>query len=228
MCGRVILTLSAKMIEQLLSEEYDIHDLSIDDFAPRYNVGPSQEMLSVIANKGTYRSGYLNWRYLPSYAKKASEGYRYINARSETVHEKITFKEAFQRRRCLLICNGFYEWKRTTIKRPFLFHRPDFGLIVMAGLWQPQYLEDGTKEYGLSILTTEANNLMKPIHHRMPVILKKDEAKNWLNPTSSLLELQRLFHPIADDYLNYYEVSTKVNSLSFQESTCIQAVTSLR
>lgn len=226
MCGRVILTLSAKMIRQILAEEYDINDLNIDDFVPKYNLGPSQYMLSVISHQDEYRSGYLKWRFIPSYAKNQNDGYKFVNARSETVHEKVTYKDAFEKRRCLLICNGFYEWKRDDVKRPFLFHRPDFELITLAGIWQPQYLDDGTKEYGFSIVTTDANEIMAPIHHRMPVILKAEDAKTWLNKGSQLSELQSLMKPIEKEYLQNYEVSTQMNNIRFQDPSCITKIDS--
>ena len=222
MCGRVILTLSAKMIKQILSEEYDISDLDIDDFVPKYNLGPSQDMLSIINHNHQYRSGYLKWRFIPSYAKSQNDGYKYINSRSETIHEKITYKDAFKYRRCLLICNGFYEWKRSDEKKPFLFHRKDFNLITLAGIWQPQYLDDGSKEYGFSIVTTDANEIMEPIHHRMPVVLDKSHAKLWLDPNVTLEELQHLMKPIAKDYLHCYEVSNHVNNMRHQDEKCIQ------
>ncbi|MCH4888463.1 SOS response-associated peptidase [Acidaminobacter sp. JC074] len=224
MCGRVILTLSAKMIRQILAEEYDINDLNIDDFVPRYNLGPSQDMLSIIKHNGDYRSGYLKWRFIPSYAKNQNDGYKYINARSETVHEKVTYREAFSKRRCLLICNGFYEWKRSEVKKPFLFHRKDFNLITLAGIWQPQHLDDGSKEYGFSIVTTEANEVMAPIHHRMPVILDDRHAKLWLDQSTSFEELQHLMKPIHKDYLSCYEVSDYVNNVRNQDEICIQSI----
>jgi putative SOS response-associated peptidase YedK len=226
MCGRVILTLSAKMIREIMAEEYDITQLHIDDFMPLYNVGPSQNMLSVIKHDDTYRSGYLKWRFIPSYAKTQNEGYKYINARSETVHEKRTYKEAFEKRRCLLICNGFYEWKRDKVKRPFLFHRENFNLIVMAGIWQAQYLDDGSKEYGFSILTTAANEVMAPIHHRMPVILKATDVSLWLDKNASYDDIKHLFKPIDEAYLTCYEVSPYINSLKNQDDFCIEKAVS--
>lgn len=224
MCGRIILTLTAKLISEMLAEEYGIDDLTIEDFVPKYNLGPSQDVLSIIAHEDKYRSGYLKWRFIPSYAKSQNDGYKCINARSETIHEKVTYKEAFKKRRCLVLCNGFYEWKQDGIKRPFLFHRPDFKPIVMAGIWQPQYLDDGTKEYGTSIVTTAANDMMASIHHRMPVILKPEEAKIWLNKHSQMNDLQSLMQPIEEAYLQKYEVSTQVNNARFQDPSCITKI----
>jgi putative SOS response-associated peptidase YedK len=227
MCGRVILTLSAKMIKQILAEEYDINQLNIDDFIPKYNVGPSQEMLSIIKHDDAFRSGYLKWRFIPDYAKNQNDGYKFINARSETVFEKITYKESFEKRRCLLVCNGFYEWQRSTVKKPFLFHREGFGLITMAGIWQVQHLDDGTKEYGFSILTTEANDVMSPIHHRMPVIIKGADSDKWLDQSTSLDDLKLLMLPVDSNYLNTYEVSSYVNSLKNNDVMCIKKLDQL-
>lgn len=227
MCGRVILTLSAKMIKQILAEEYDINQLNIEDFVPQYNLGPSGQLLSVIKHDGTFRAGQLNWRFIPSYAKNQNEGYKYINARSETVHQKMTYKTSFEKRRCLLLCNGFYEWKRENTKRPFLFHRSDMNLIVLAGLWQAQTLDNGDKEYGLSILTTDANEIMGPIHHRMPVILKGKDVHKWLDLSKGYEDLKDLFRPIEKDYLSAFEVSPYVNSLKNQDAICIEPAITL-
>lgn len=222
MCGRVILTLSAKMIREIMAEEYEINQLDIDDFMPLYNIGPSQKMLSIIKHDDAYRSGYLNWRFIPSYAQSQKDGYKFINARSETVHEKRTYKEAFEKRRCLLVCNGFYEWKREKVKRPFLFHRQDFKPIIIAGIWQAQYLDNGEKEYGFSILTTAANQLMAGIHHRMPVILKGSDVKTWLDKNATYDQLKSLFEPVEESYLTCYEVSSHVNTLKNNDPFCIE------
>lgn len=227
MCGRVILTLSAKMIKQILAEEYDINQLNIDDFVPRYNVGPGQELLSIISHNAEYRSGYLNWRFIPKWAKSQSEGYKYINARSETVHEKVTYKDSFKSRRCLVICNGFYEWQREKQeKKPFLFQKKDEKVMTIAGIWTPQYLDDGSKEYGVSLLTTEANEVMAPIHHRMPVIIKPEDSKKWLDAQTKLEDLQSMMTPIHKDFLNTNEVSKQVNNIRNQDFSCIKKISS--
>lgn len=227
MCGRVILTLSAKMIKQILAEEYNINHLNIDDFSPKYNVGPGQQLLSVISHNTEYRSGYLSWRFIPKWAKNQNEGYKYINARSETVHEKATYKDAFKTNRCLVICNGFYEWHRKdAVKRPFLFHKPDKGVITLAGIWTPQYLDDGTKEYGVCLMTTEANSMMSPIHHRMPVIIQPKDSIKWLHNNTDLKVLQEMMLPITNNYLETYEVSQLVNNTRNQESDCIKKISS--
>lgn len=227
MCGRVILTLSAKMIKQILAEEYDINQLNIDDFVPKYNLGPGQKLLSIINHNTEYRSGYLNWRFIPKWAKSQNDGYKYINARSETVHEKVTYKDAFKTRRCLVVCDGFYEWRRKdNVKRPFLFHKADKGLITLAGIWTPQHLDDGSKEYGVSLMTTEANDTMSPIHHRMPVIIRAEDSKQWLHHMTSLDALQKMMQPVDNDYLETYEVSQYVNSIKNQSSDCIKKISS--
>lgn len=227
MCGRVILTLSAKMIKQILAEEYDITQLNIDDFVPKYNVGPGQELLSIISHNAEYRSGYLNWRFIPKWAESQNEGYKYINARSETVHEKVTYKDSFKNRRCLVVCNGFYEWKRENQeKKPFLFQKKDEKVMTIAGIWTPQYLDDGSKEYGVSLLTTEANEVMASIHHRMPVIIKPEDSKKWLDTQTSLEDLQSMMTPIHKNFLNTYEVSKQVNNIRNQDISCIKKISS--
>ena len=101
MCGRVILTLSAKMIAAILNDTYDVQQLTIDDFLPRYNIGPGQDLLSIISHQDNYRAGYMKWQYIPSYAKDEKDGFKLINARSESIHEKVSFKDSFKKRRWL-------------------------------------------------------------------------------------------------------------------------------
>lgn len=224
MCGRVILTLSAKMIAAILNDTYDVEQLTIDDFIPRYNIGPGQELLSVIQHNHKNRAGYMNWQYIPSYAKDEKDGFKLINARSETIHEKVSFKSSFQTRRCLVLCNGFYEWHRVEgQKTPYFFHK-DEQLFALGAIWNPYTKKDGSKHYGISLITADANNLMAPIHHRMPVIIKPNDINIWLNKETDLTTLQTLMMPVEDDYLKVYQVSSYVNSIKNNDIKCIEKV----
>ncbi len=221
MCGRVTLTLSDKMIKKILSEKYSVKQLSIDDFIPRYNISPGQEVLCIINDGKKNRSGYLEWRFVPPWAKDAKEGYKYINARSETVFSKTTFKDSFYNKRCLVIVDSFFEWKREGGKKvPYRFYNEDNTLFALAGIWNV-YKGDIKKTYGFSILTTEANELMLPVHHRMPVIIQADDISKWLSNSTSLDDLKSLMKPIDNDYLKCYKVSDYVNSSKNDDEKCI-------
>lgn len=224
MCGRVILTLSAKMIREILNNELDVNNLDIDDFIPRYNISPGQNLLSVIRSNHENRAGYINWKYQPSWSQNDSDGYKFINARSETIHEKVSFKESFKTKRCLVICNGFYEWKREDGKVPYLFYKGQLEYMTLGGIWNTHYDQSGNRSYGISIITTEANELMKPVHHRMPVIITKDQADKWLNQETSLEELKAIMQPIHEGYLAKYQVSTLVNNTKNDNEECIKKV----
>lgn len=222
MCGRVILTLSAKMIEMILNETLDINQLNIDDFVPRYNVGPGQDLVSVIQHKNKNRAGYMKWQFIPTYAQSEKDGYQFVNARSETIHEKVSFKDAFERRRCLVICNGFYEWDRKGDQKvPYFFHH-DMKWMALGGIWNPYIDKKGEKQYGFSLITTAANKIMAPVHHRMPVILETHQLQHWLSPDTSLSQLQQLMLPIHDTFLETYPVSDYVNKIAHQDKKCIE------
>jgi putative SOS response-associated peptidase YedK len=223
MCGRVILTLSAKLIEQILKGTLDINKLDIDDFEPRYNVGPGQNVLSVIQHKGENRAGYMNWMFIPTYAKDETSGYKFVNARSETIHQKNSFKDAFQLRRCLVLCNGFYEWHREEKKTPFFFYRQEQPMYL-GGIWNKYMDKKGHHQYGLSLITTAANNTMASVHHRQPVIIKTDHLSQWLDPMTPLSELQKIMQPVEDDFFEKYQVSDFVNNIRHDGAECIQRV----
>lgn len=220
MCGRVILTLSAKMIREILNNELDVNDLNIDDFVPRYNLGPGQSLLTVIRHQNKNRAGYLNWNYLPDWTDEIKDGYKFINARSETIHEKVSFKDSFFQKRCLILINGFYEWD--TEKTPYLFQK-NFDWFTLAGIWNSRMIK-GEKRYGLSVVTTKANDLMKPIHHRMPVIIPKKSVNAWLDPETDLQTLEALMQPVDNNFLSCYQVSKHVNKIKNDDPLCIEKV----
>lgn len=225
MCGRVILTLSAKMIEAILNETFDVEQLSIDDYMPRYNVGPGQEVFSIIQNKQKNRAGHMKWQFVPTFARSEDDGYKFVNARAESIHEKKSFQDAFFKRRCIVLCNGFYEWQRLdNQKTPYFFQHHSLEWFALGGIWNPYIQKDGTKNYGLSLITTEANQCMAPIHHRMPVIIKKEDLAVWLDPNQSISTIRNLLKPVPDDYLNTYEVSSYVNKIQNNDIKCIERV----
>ena len=186
---------------------------------PRYNIAPSQPVCAVIAGR-EYR--IFQWGLVPSWAKDYKIGYRLINARSETAAEKPSFRAAFKRRRCLILADGFYEWLRTPSnkkKQPFYIHLRERPVFAFGGLWEQWEGGDGSYLETCAILTTEPNELMAPIHNRMPVIVPRAEYDRWL--MGSPAQAQGLMQPYNADEMEAYPVSTWVNSPSHEGADCI-------
>jgi putative SOS response-associated peptidase YedK len=168
----------------------------------------------------------LRWGPIPSWAKDANIGNRLINARADTVAAKPSFRSAFKRRRCLVPADGFYEWKRDgKVKQPFFIHRKDEEPFAFAGLWERwENPEDGKEVQSCSLITTEANELMAPIHDRMPVILAESAYDRWLDLDEPVSDLQSLLKPFPANELAAYPISTYVNSPKNQGPKCIEPV----
>lgn len=222
MCGRFILTADPGM----LKETYPWLEVS-GEFNPRYNVAPTQPVATV-PNNGQNRLDFFIWGLVPSWAKDFSIGNRLINARAETLAEKPSFRAAYRRRRCLILADGFYEWRRETTskgKTPFLFRMKGDNPFAFAGLWEVWNSKDGSEIYTCTIITTEANELVGQIHNRMPVILHPDSHALWLDPgEKSPLELNDLLKPFPSDKMRAYPVSKLVNNPKNDELACIQPV----
>jgi putative SOS response-associated peptidase YedK len=212
MCGRF--TLSAP-IEEIVSR-FDVESfLQQDDYLPSYNIAPSQSVLAVINNGSINKMGYLRWGLVPPWAKDLSIGYKMINARAETLAEKPSFKTAYRKKRCLIIADGFYEWKRhgDKTKTPMRIKLKSDELFGMAGLWEHWKSPEGESIFSCTVITTVPNELMKDIHDRMPVILKPEDEKIWLDPTISDPDyLSQFLKPLDSDLMEAYEVSPLVNS----------------
>ena len=224
MCGRVTLTLDKDLIMEILEDVYDVSNSPTLPAVPQYNVTPSEQLLSVIENKGSRRAGLLTWGFVPKWTKEDAIKHSLINARSETVYEKPTFKESFRTKRCLLLADHFYEWQRASTKKPYLFSITDQPLMPMAGIYTTYTKNDGSRLSTCAILTCDPNKVMAPIHHRMPVILTPDGIKQWLNPSADQQTLQTLMVPYASEHTKTYEVSTYVNSVANKGPECIRQV----
>lgn len=223
-CGRFSLTTEL----DVLLERFQIDQTSMDEYIPRFNIAPSQQIPAVIRANQMNRMGTLRWGLIPFWAKDASISNKLINARSETAQEKASFKHALKQRRCLILSDGFYEWKRTKDQKiPMRIQIRKGEPFAMAGLWEKW--NDGNKNhYTCTILTIEANEFMKEIHNRMPVILTRDNERIWLNNTVSDSEiLSSCMKPISSKEMNAYEVSTLVNSPRNEQPECIAPVGSL-
>lgn len=212
LCGRFTLTAT---IEEILNR-FDVEAfLEAEGYQPNYNIAPSQSVLAIINNGVINKMGYLRWGLIPPWAKDLSIGYKMINARSETLSEKPSFRTAYKKKRCLIIADSFYEWKlhEDKAKTPMRIKLKSDDMFGMAGLWEHWKSFEGKSIYSCSVITTSANELMKDIHDRMPVILKREDEKIWLDPSiSDTNYLNQLLKPLDDDLMEAYEVSTLVNS----------------
>ncbi len=204
MCGRYTLTADAASIQLAFNLD------SIPDWQPRYNIAPSQ-LAPVITGKNARRLSFLKWGLVPSWAKDAAIGSKMINARAETAAEKPSFRAAFKRRRCLIPADGFFEWQGSR-KTPMYIHLENRTLFAFAGLWESRANPDGSKLETCAILTAEANELIRPLHHRMAVILAPENYDVWLSPQEvETAALMSLLSPHPAEKMRAYEVSRQVN-----------------
>ncbi len=204
MCGRYTLTADAASIQLAFNLD------SIPDWQPRYNIAPSQ-LAPVITGKSAGRLSFLKWGLVPSWAKDAAIGSKMINARAETAAEKPSFRAAFKRRRCLIPADGFFEWQSSR-KTPMYIHLENRTLFAFAGLWESRANPDGSKLETCAILTAEANELIRPLHHRMAVILAPENYDVWLSPQEvETAALMSLLSPHPAERMRAYEVSRQVN-----------------
>ena len=209
MCGRFTLTADQDSFEDRFSlTRFDL------GWVPSFNIAPTQEVLTVTNDGSENRPQLMRWGLVPSWAKDPKIGNRMINARSETLAEKPSFRTAFKRRRCLIPADGFYEWKREgKAKKPMLITANPGGLFAFAGLWETWKQPDDSWLLTCAIITTSANEFMKSIHDRMPVILPRESEASWLDPEEQdTAMLSELLLPYDSDRMEAYEVSTLVNS----------------
>ncbi len=190
---------------------------ALPNFPPRYNVAPTQDVPIIHQQDGTRALAFVRWGLVPSWAKELPVSQPLINARSESVNEKPSFRSAFRRRRALMPADGFYEWHRPDDgpKQPYNIHSCDGSPFAMASIWEVWTAPDGSELRSCAILTTSANATLKPIHHRMPVILDAANWDAWLTtPESEAASLLPLLVPAPDDLLIADPVSTKVNRVA--------------
>ncbi|MCC6125861.1 MAG: SOS response-associated peptidase [Pirellulales bacterium] len=226
MCGRF--SLRARLAELLA--EFVVEEQNAATFLPRYNIAPSQPVFAVREKPGApapaREAVLLRWGLIPSWAADPAIGNRTINARVETVAEKPAFRAALKRRRCLVAADGFYEWKAEgKIKQPYFIHFADDRPFAFAGLWESWEASGHSRIESCTILTTEANELMRPIHHRMPVILRPDDYARWLDPSEQdSSALQPLLISYAGDGLEAYPVGRLVNNPRHDDQNCLTRV----
>ena len=219
MCGRFTMATNAEALE----ERFRAH-VSTSVAAPTYNAAPSQAQLTILNDRpdAIIRA---TWGFVPEWADGRPDVKPLINARAETVATKPFFRDAFRRKRCLVLANGFYEWKRTGKgKVPYRIALKTEEPFAFAGIWSTVRDAQSGVHPTFAILTTDANALVSQIHSRMPVILREQDEAAWLNPSLSLDEAHALLVPLPAELLMAYEVSPKVNSPDYNTPEALQPV----
>jgi len=220
MCGRFTQTQSPETIAATFQ-------LSVlPQLEPRYNIAPTQAIAAVLQtpDQPQRHCKFLRWGLIPSWARDPAIGSRLINARAETASEKPSFRTAFKKRRCLILADGFYEWQRQERgKQPFYFQLQHGVPFAFAGLWDCWRGDGEGAIASCTILTTTANSVMQPYHHRMPVILNSEDYDCWLDPTlTTPAPLQPLLRPYPSEAMTAYPVSKTVNKATHDSPTCIR------
>lgn len=218
MCGRFTMTVTP---EELMAR-YGVEQLTFE-YQPRYNIAPAQMIPAVIESEGERRIGQLRWGLIPSWAKDEKIAYSTINAKAETVHEKPAFRNSFKRKRCLLPADGFYEWQKTDGKKqPMRIMLKDKSIFSMAGIYDTWISPEGIKVHTCSIITTKPNQLMEPIHDRMPVILRREDEAIWLDREKQDVELlHSLLVPYPEEEMFAYPVAAMVGNVRNDSPECI-------
>ena len=211
MCGRFSLYTDMEQMK----ERFDVQFVSNEeDYYPNYNIAPSQSVVAIINDGNSNRMGQLRSGLIPSWAKDEKIGYKMINARSETVDVKPSYHNAFTQRRCIIPMNSFYEWiANEKEKIPMLIKMKNNELFGVAGIWETWKRENEETVHSCTILTTEANYLVKTIHDRMPVILPPEMFGNWLDPNLRDKDrLKAMLSPFESALMEAYPVSKEVNT----------------
>lgn len=222
MCGRFTLTLDPGDLQELFP------DLVVPaEIKPRFNIAPTQPV-AVIPNTEDKALDFYVWGLIPSWAKDPEIGTRLINARAETLAEKPSFRTSLKRKRCLILADGFYEWRQLpggNGKQPVYIYMKSKSAFAFAGLWDLWHAPDGSEVRSCTIITTEPNDLLKSVHNRMPVILPQEAYSTWLSPKDQTPdELTPLLCSYPSDKMAFHPVSRFVNSPSNDTVECIQPV----
>lgn len=209
MCGRFTLT-----VDPAEQQEPFNNFTFPEKFAPRFNIAPTQPILA-IPNDDKFTADFFVWGLIPMWAKDPNIGSRLINARAETLPEKPAFRGSLKYKRCLILADGFYEWKTVEGKKsktPFFIHMKDRKPFAFAGLWDSWNSPEGSQIKSTTIITTEPNELMSLLHNRMPVILHPRDYDKWLNPSPQTPDqLMPLLKPFPADAMDAYPVTPLVN-----------------
>jgi len=214
MCGRFTITITKDNLDKFLKKEYNItHSKTFN--VPNYNVGPGQDIISIIHDGVHHRVGYLKWGFVPPIKIKTLH---LINARAETLFELPSYKESAQKRRCVILADSFFEWAI----QPYRIKTND-ELFKMAGIYNTYIDEAGKSVSTVLIITTKAAPSIAHIHERMPVILNRESEKIWLNKHATIHELKSVLKPFSGQ-ITFYPVSHRVNSIYNNDSDLIKEV----
>jgi putative SOS response-associated peptidase YedK len=223
MCGRFTLTYKEK---QRLAEELgvNVEEINDADYRPRYNIAPTDPHWIVRMRYEEREILPAKWGLVNSWAKDAKRAAKQINARAETIASNAAFREAFTKRRCVVPADGFYEWIGAgSARQPIWFHRPDGKLILFAGLYESWPATPDNWQRTFTIITTTPNDMVAPIHDRMPVVLTGGAVDYWLDPREEDTEsLRKLLAPAPEDLLTKQPVSQRVNSVKNDDAACLE------
>lgn len=215
MCGRLSLFAPPSVIESQFDAEFAF------PYRPRYNVAPTEDLV-VVRDDAPETIDVLTWGLVPRWADDPSIGNRLINARAETLAEKPSFRDAYENRRCLVLADGFYEWQDDGgRKQPYRICRHDDEPFAMAGLWE-RWERNGTVRQTATIVTTEPNDVVRPLHDRMAAILPPGEERRWLDADGEA-ERRALLEPYDGD-LRAYPISTRVNDPGNDDPSIVEEV----
>lgn len=231
MCGRYGLALTSEQLADVL----EIDPATVPDIGPRYNIAPTQQAPVLGARDGELPSvQMLRWGLIPFWAKDKRIGARLLNARVETARDKPAFRDAFKQRRCLVPADGFYEWQKIAIegskrprKQPWFIGPADDPAFVFAGLWERwRDPETAGRVFSFTILTTDANDLMRPIHDRMPVILPRDAWEAWLDGQAGLDHVAELARrPVDPHRMRRWPIGSLVNHFANDHPSIREPIT---
>ena len=222
MCGRFTLKTPPAEWGQLLLPQLDLSAI-VNDWQPRYNVAPTQGIVSVVQNQpGSYRAQLMRWGLIPFWAEDVAIGNRMINARVETLAEKPSFRAPLARRRCAIVADGYYEWqKQGAAKQPFWIHRAGDQLFAFAGLWESNRKASEQEIVSATIITSPASDTLCSIHDRMPAILAGDALRAWLDPATSASDALTLLDKSRELEFEARPVSTHVNNPRHEDAGCL-------
>lgn len=221
MCGRYTLFSS----DEEIREHFDLPD--VFEWEPRYNIAPGEDIPAVgLSDDGeSYGISQFRWGLVPHWADSPEDfTANLINARSETVASKPAFRDSFRKRRCLIPSSGFYEWAETSdVKQPYFIGPEEDGIVAFAGIWDRWESPDDDRDLlSCSILTTEAREPVKDIHHRMPVIIGEDQYERWLSPDDPSTMLEAMVDEAPVDQLTAYPVDPAVNNAGYDAPDCVE------
>lgn len=219
MCGRFTASFNLREIRIRFGVQTDF-----PLFAPRFNIAPSQEVPVIVRREGGNEFRPMRWGLVPSRVKDHLVGSNMINARAETLEQKPSFKGLLERRRCLVPADGFYEWRSEGKRKvPVWIHLKNKEPFAFAGLWDVWKQPPGGELFSFTIITTQANALLRPIHHRMPVMFDGLSGTRWLDPSlTAPRALSALLEPLPPEGMEVYDVSPLVNSPANDMAECIQ------